>query len=49
MGTGKGKIAVAGNFGKLGKVVCAASRAAKVKKIFVEGLNFGFCQYLLRV
>lgn len=48
-GTGKGKIAVAGNFGKLGKVVCAADRAAKVKKIFVEGLNFGFCQYLLRV
>lgn len=34
MGTGKGKIAVAGNFGKLGKVVCVAARAAKVKKNF---------------
>ncbi len=32
--TGKGKIAVAGNFGKLGKAVCAAIWFRKDKKIF---------------
>lgn len=32
-GIGKGKIAVAGNFSKLGKVVCAAGLGGKGKKI----------------
>lgn len=34
-GIGKGKIAVAGNFSKLGKVVCAAGLGGKGKKNFL--------------
>ena len=34
-GVGKGKIAVAGNFSKLGKVVCAAGLGGKGKKNFL--------------